>query len=59
MKYAKKKEIAAKLALKTHTSSKLAMQQVPYFQAMFKKEVNERMANELELSAEEVEWLRK
>ncbi len=59
MKYAKKKEIAAKLAEKTHTSSRVAMQQVPYFQAMFRKEVNQDLVQELELTDDEVAWLRK
>ena len=59
MRQAKKKEIAAKLAEKTHTSSRVAMQQVPYFQAMFRKEVNQDLVHELELTDDEVAWLRK
>ena len=59
MKLAKRKEIAEKLALKTHTSQKVAFQQVPYLQEMFRHKSGAEIAVELELSAEEVEWLRK
>ncbi|MBT7706816.1 replication factor C large subunit [archaeon] len=59
MKQAKKKDIAEKLAQKTHTSKKIAVQQIPYFQAMFRKQPNLELAEELELSKEEVDWLRK
>ncbi|MBU0460846.1 MAG: replication factor C large subunit [Nanoarchaeota archaeon] len=59
MKYAKRKEIASKLAAKTHTSKRVAMEQIPYFQAMFRKEVNPDLVHELDLTDEEVEWLRK
>ncbi len=63
MKLAKKKEIAQKLAGKTHTSFKVAMGQVPYFQAMFQKGYREagvkELIRELELDEEEVEWLRR
>ena len=47
MKNAKKKEIAAKLAAVTHTSEKVAREQVPYFQAMFRKAVSGEMVTEL------------
>ncbi len=59
MKFAKRKDIAAKLAEKTHTSKRIAIQQIPYFQAMFRKEVNPELVNELELTDDEVAWLRK
>ena len=59
MKNAKKKEIAAKLASHTHTSTKVASEQIPYLQAIFRKGKGTEIANELELSEEEVEWLRK
>ncbi len=55
MKMAKKKEIAAKLAKRTHVSLKVAMQQVPYLQRI----VNDEMAKELDLSDDEVSWLQK
>lgn len=58
MKNAKKKEIAAKLAARTHTSTSVAEQQVPYLQVIFRKGVGETIARELELSEEEVDWLR-
>ncbi len=55
MKWAKKKDIASKLASKTHTSFKVAYEQVPYLQ----KFVSSKIADELELSEEEIEWLGK
>ncbi len=57
MKWARKKEIAVKLAAKTHTSRKAALEQVPYLQAIFRRKADEAMINELDLSEEEVEWL--
>ncbi len=57
MKTAKKKEIAEKLARKTHTSQKVALEQVPYLQALFKSSSGPEIAKELELSEEEVDWL--
>jgi len=59
MKFAKKKEIAEKLALATHTSKKVAYGQLPYFQEMFRKGDCSEIAKELDLSKEEVEWMRK
>jgi replication factor C large subunit len=59
MKWAKKKDIAKKLAEHTHTSTKVAMQQVPYLQAMFQKQVMPGIVADLELSDDEVLWLRK
>jgi hypothetical protein len=53
----KKKNIAAKLAKVTHTSSKAALRQMPYLQIIFRKE-SERLTSELKLEEEEVEWLR-
>lgn len=58
MKWAQRKEIALKLAAATHTSQKVALEQMPYLQAMFRKNAGEKIAEELELSEEEVEWLR-
>lgn len=57
MKNAKKKEIAEKLARKTHTSQKVALEQVPYLQAWFKGSSGPEIARELELNEEEVDWL--
>ncbi len=57
-KLAKKKQIAEKWAKATHTSKKVAMTQMPYVQAMFQKRMDERVVKEVELSEEEVGWLR-
>ncbi len=62
MKWAKKKEIAAKLAEATHTSEKVAYQQLPYLEVIFRKSEARAMAAltaELKLEEEEVEWLRR
>ncbi|MBT4538802.1 replication factor C large subunit [Candidatus Woesearchaeota archaeon] len=59
MKWAKKKDIAKKLAAATHTSKKVALKQMPYFQAMFRKSPQRDLAAELELTDDEVAWLRK
>ncbi len=61
-KAAKKKAIAAKIAEKTHTSTKQALKNtLPYLQVVFKKnkDFREEFSKELDLSKEEVEWLRK
>lgn len=57
MKNAKKKEIAEKLARKTHTSKKVALEQVPYLQALFKSSSGPEIVKELELNEEEADWL--
>ena len=59
MKNAKKKEIAEKLGAATHTSRKVALEQVPYLQVMFQHGAGIEVAKELDLTEEEVEWLRK
>ncbi len=62
MKYQKRKAIAAKIAEKTHTSSKSAIKDtLPYLQQLFKgnKKLGEKIAEELELEKEEFDWLRK
>lgn len=58
-KWAKRKEIAEKLAAKTHTSTKEAIQQVPYLQSILRNSGGEGIIKELELTEEEVEWMRK
>src|SRR3989338_1726550 len=58
MKNAKKKEIAAKLAVRTHTSTSVAERQIPYLQVMFQKGAGKSIAQELELNEEEVDWLK-
>lgn len=58
----KKKAIAEKIAFKTHTSTKDALKNtMPYFQFTFKKDRDFRnsVIDELDLSSEEVEWLKK
>jgi replication factor C large subunit len=57
----KKKAIAEKIALNTHTSSKQVLKSMPYFQIMFKKnkELATKIADELDLDKEELVWLRK
>lgn len=59
MKWGKKKEIAVKLAQVTHTSTKEALVQVPYIQAIVRRSSAEGLIAELGLEEEEVEWLRK
>lgn len=59
MKWAKKKEIAAKLAAVTHTSEKVAYEQVPYLQFIFHTSASSDLAQELDLEEEEIEWLRR
>ena len=58
----KKKAIAEKIAEKTHSSTKEVIKDtLPYLQVSFKKNKNfrEELVRELDLSREEVEWLRK
>ena len=54
IKNAKKKEIALKLAAATHVSTKVAREQIPYLQ----KYINSDIADELDLTDEEVSWLK-
>ena len=61
-KYAKRKAIAEKIHEKLHSSVKETIKTtIPYLQVIFKsnKEAGTKIANELELDEEEVEWLRK
>jgi len=58
----KKKAIAERIAEKTHSSTKEVIKNtLPYIQVAFKKNEKFRtdLTNELELSREEVEWLKK
>jgi replication factor C large subunit len=60
--YQQRKEISAKIAEKTHCSSKEALQStVPYMKRIFKenKKQAENISNFLELDKKEVEWLEK
>ena len=58
----KKKSIAAKIAEKTHCSTKESLQTtLPYLQIVFKKNkvFRNNLIKDLDLSKEEVEWLKK
>ena len=59
IKNAKKKEIAKKLALATHTSHKTALGQIGYLQSIFQNGGGQEIAIDLELSIEEVAWLKR
>lgn len=62
MRNAKKKAIAEKIALKTHTSIKRILQDVmPYLQISFKndKQFCNVISKELDLDKDEVNWLKK
>lgn len=58
-KWAKRKEIAAKLAAKTHTSTKEAVQQIGYIQNIIRDGNGDAIIKELDLTEEEVEWMKK
>jgi len=57
----KKKAIAEKIALRTHTSTKEMVKNIDFYKVIFKnnKEMADQIAEELDLAKEEVEWLRK
>jgi replication factor C large subunit len=57
MKLAKKKAIAKKLAAKTHVSTKVAMGQIVYFREIFRNKGGGAIADELDLTSDEVSWL--
>lgn len=59
-KNAKRKAIASKLASHTHTSAKGAFHEIPYIKMIAKdKKLLDKIAEELKLEKEEVEWLKK
>ena len=60
-KAAKKKAIAGKIAAKTHTSTKeIIKSTMPYIPVLFSnKEMANHLSKELDLDAEEIEWLKK
>ena len=61
MKYSKKKDIAKKIAQKTHTSSKRAVNSIlPFIKVCFKKdkEFSKKIIKELKLSDDEINYLR-
>jgi len=59
-KAAKKKEIAARIAEKTHSSKKeIIKSTMPYLPIIFKnKEMRSNIISELDLNDEEAEWLK-
>jgi len=58
-KYAKRKQIAQKIAFTTHCSSKKALQEtLPYIQKIY-KDNPEQITKELDLDEEEAEWMAK
>ncbi len=59
MKFGKKEDIALKMAALTHSSKRLARQQIPFLQKIFQKGKGKEIAEELELTAEEIDWLKK
>ena len=62
MKFQKRKSIAEKIALKTHTSTRRVIQDtLAYLQEIFRRNRQEssRLAESLGLEQEEVDWLRK
>ena len=61
MKYAKRKEIARKIAAKTHSGAKETIKLMPYYQVLFKRNSHLRteMTKEFDLNKEEIEWLKK
>ena len=54
-RWAKKKAIAEKLAKKTHTSTKVAIQNIPYLGKVL---MQPDIAKELDLEEDEIEWLK-
>jgi len=55
----KKKAIAQKIAIKTHASTKRAMDEVYFLKAMAKKGDIKDLVKEFELEKEEIAWLKK
>ena len=59
-KNAKKKAIAAKMAFKMHTSTKVILEQMPYILAMTRnKELLKKISEEYDFEEEEIEWLKR
>jgi len=58
-KYAKRKSIASKLASHTHSSSKVAINNLFYLKKMFEVKKCDKIIKKLDLTNDEVEWLRK
>ncbi len=61
-KYAKQESVAAKIAAKTHSSTRYCVQYtVPYLQFIFQnnKRMSAAISNQFELDPDEISWLRK
>lgn len=59
-KNAKRKSIASKLAAHTHTSARRAFHEISYIKVMSKdKKLINKIAEDLKLEEEEIEWLKK
>lgn len=61
MKYQKRKSIAQKISEKSHGSSRVIMQNLPYIQALIRhnKTIGNAIIEEFDLQKEEVSWLKK
>jgi len=58
-RFNKRKNIAEKIAEKTHTSAAKVIQDMHFFKTMIKNGSNKKLEEELKLDQEEVEWLSK
>lgn len=58
-RYNRRKSIAEKIAEKTHTSTAKVVQSFAYFKEMIKNSSGKKIADELSLDEEEVEWLKR
>jgi len=60
MRNFKKKDIASKIALKTHSSQKQVLKNFPYHKTIFKNAENQQpFIDQFDLSNEEIDWLNK
>lgn len=60
MKYQKRNSIAEKIALNSHCSKKVALQNLPFIKQMFdNKDFAEGLSQEFDLNSEELAWLAK
>ncbi len=57
----KKKSVAYKIALHTHTSKQQSIKNIDYFRIIFKKnkEMSKNISKQLDLDKEEIDWLKK
>ncbi len=58
MRNAKKKDLAQRIAVKTHSSQKQIIKNFPYYKTIFKHSENQQpFINQFDLSNDEIEWL--